>query len=84
LFEVTLPMLFLQGTRDALAECDQIEPLCEALGARATLKLYADADHSFHVPAKSGRKDAEVMAELLDAFAGWVDGVIVGTPAPSS
>jgi predicted alpha/beta-hydrolase family hydrolase len=83
LFVVTLPMLFLLGTRAALAECDQIDPLCEALGARATLKLYADADHSFHVPAKSGRKDAEVMAELLDAFAGWVEGVLVGTPAPS-
>jgi predicted alpha/beta-hydrolase family hydrolase len=84
LFEVKLPMLFLQGTRDALAERDQIEPLCQALGARVTLKLYADADHSFHVPAKTGRKDAEVMAEMLDAFAGWVDDVIAGTVAPSS
>jgi predicted alpha/beta-hydrolase family hydrolase len=78
LFEVKLPMLFLQGTRDALAERDQIEALCQALGARATLKLYADADHSFHVPAKTGRKDTEVMAEMLDAFADWVDAVIVG------
>jgi alpha-beta hydrolase superfamily lysophospholipase len=77
-------MLFLQGTRDALAERDQIEPLCLALGARATLKLYADADHSFHVPAKSGRKDAEVMSEMLDAFAGWVDDLIAGTVGLSS
>jgi predicted alpha/beta-hydrolase family hydrolase len=84
LFEVKLPMLFLQGTRDALTERDQIEPLCQALGARVTLKLSADADHSFHVPAKTGRKDAEVMAEMLDAFAGWVDDVIAGTVAPSS
>jgi uncharacterized protein len=77
LFEVSLPMLFLQGTRDALAFLDQIEPLCEELGPHATLKLYADADHSFHVPAKSGRKDAEVMAEILDDFAGWVDAMVL-------
>jgi predicted alpha/beta-hydrolase family hydrolase len=76
LFDVRLPMLFLQGTRDALAFLDQIEPLCKELGPRATLKLFADADHSFHVPAKSGRKDAEVMAELLDTFAEWVDKAI--------
>jgi hypothetical protein len=69
---VQVPMLFLQGTRDALAMVDQIEPVCQALGKRATLKLFADADHSFHVPAKSGRKDAEVMSEMLDAFAEWV------------
>jgi hypothetical protein len=78
LFEVKLPMLFLQGTRDALAERDQIEPLCQALGARATLKLYADADHSFHVPAKTGRKDSEVMGEMLDALAAWTDAVVIG------
>jgi predicted alpha/beta-hydrolase family hydrolase len=73
LFDVQIPMLFLQGTRDALAMQDQIEPLCKALGKRATLRLFADADHSFHVPVRSGRKDAEVMAEMLDAFAAWVD-----------
>jgi hypothetical protein len=65
-------MLFLQGTRDALADLGELEPECEALGSRATLKLFADADHSFHVPARTGRKDAEVLAEALDAFAGWV------------
>src|SRR6185503_17572055 len=75
LFDVQLPMLFLQGTRDALAMLDQIEPMCEALGARATLRLYDSADHSFHVPARSGRTDAEVMSAMLDAFAAWVDGV---------
>jgi predicted alpha/beta-hydrolase family hydrolase len=72
LFDVKIPMLFLQGTRDALAMLDQIEPVCRALGSRATLKLFADADHSFHVPAKSGRKDAQVMREMLDAFAVWL------------
>jgi predicted alpha/beta-hydrolase family hydrolase len=78
LFEVDVPMLFLQGTRDALAERDQIEPLCQALGERATLILFEYADHSFHVPAKSGRKDAEVMAQMLDAFTAWTNTVIAG------
>jgi uncharacterized protein len=76
LSDVTIPMLFLQGTRDALAELGEIEPLCRALGERATLRLYRDADHSFHVPARSGRTDAEVMNEMLDALVAWVDGVI--------
>ena len=67
----TIPMLFLQGTRDELAELSELEPVCKALGGRATLKLFADADHSFHVPARTGRKDAEVRAEMLDAFAEW-------------
>ena len=76
LADVQVPMLFLQGTRDALAMLDQLEPLCAELGKRATLKLFSDADHSFHVPAKSGRNDAQVMSELLDAFAAWVQGVV--------
>jgi uncharacterized protein len=78
LSDLQVPMLFLQGTRDTLATLDQIEPLCKALGKRATLKLFADADHSFHVPARSGRKDAEVMSEMLDTFAAWIDETIVG------
>ena len=69
-------MLFLQGTRDALAMVDQIEPVCKSLGARATLKLFADADHSFHVPARSDRNDAQVMNEVLDALAAWTDETI--------
>jgi predicted alpha/beta-hydrolase family hydrolase len=76
LFAVDIPMLFLQGTRDALATLDQLEPLCRKLGALATLKLFKDADHSFHVPARSGRTDAQVRTEMLDAFAAWVDGVL--------
>jgi uncharacterized protein len=75
LYEVRIPMLFLQGTRDALAAPDQIEPLCRALGKRATLQLFADADHSFHVPARTGRKDAEVLGEVLDDLAAWFDGI---------
>jgi hypothetical protein len=76
LFEVQIPMLFLQGTRDPLAARDQLEPLCDALGRRATLKLFDGADHSFHVPVRSGRKDVDVRGEILDAFAAWIDGVI--------
>jgi uncharacterized protein len=78
LFDVQIPMLFLQGTRDALATLDQLEPVCRALGTRATLQLFADADHSFHVPARSGPSDAQVRSEMLDALAGWIDGVIAG------
>jgi predicted alpha/beta-hydrolase family hydrolase len=73
LFGVEIPMLFLQGTRDALAELALLEPLCAQLGARATLKLFEDADHSFHVPAKSGRKDADVRREMMDALVSWID-----------
>ena len=69
-------MLFLQGTRDTLAALGELQPLCKELGWRATIKLYADADHSFHVPARSGRKDAEIFSELLDALADWVDDVL--------
>jgi predicted alpha/beta-hydrolase family hydrolase len=76
LFEIEVPMLFLQGTRDALASLDQLRPLCEALGARATLKLFQDADHSFHVPARSGRTDPQVRGDVLDALAAWTDEVI--------
>ena len=82
LFAVQIPMLFLQGTRDALATLDQLQPLCDALGARATLKLFEDADHSFHVPARTGRKDAQVRGEMLDALAAWIDGLIT-VPAPA-
>jgi predicted alpha/beta-hydrolase family hydrolase len=78
LSDVQVPMLFLQGARDALAHLDQIEPLCSELGPRATLKLFADADHSFHVPAKSGSNDAEMMAKMLDAFAKWTDALVAG------
>jgi uncharacterized protein len=77
LFDVQIPMLFLQGTRDTLASLDQLEPLCKNLGRRATLKLFADADHSFHVPARTGRKDAQVFGDVLDALSAWVDSVII-------
>ncbi|MGH7003323.1 MAG: alpha/beta hydrolase family protein, partial [Alphaproteobacteria bacterium] len=72
LSEVALPMLFLQGTRDALAELDLLRPAVAKLGGRATLALFAEADHVFHVPARTGREDAEVLAEILDAAADWM------------
>jgi hypothetical protein len=73
---VKIPMLFLQGTRDALAELNLLEPVVKGLGSLATLHLVKEADHSFHVLARSGRNDREVMTEVLDAFAAWVDTVI--------
>ena len=76
LFEVTIPMLFLQGTRDELASLDLLEPLIKQLGERATLKLLQDADHSFHVPARTGRKDPEVREEALQAMVAWLEKII--------
>jgi hypothetical protein len=78
LFDVHVPMLFLQGARDALAEVQLLRPLVTRLGTRATLKLFPDADHSFHVPARTGRKDAEVRAEMLDALAEWIESLAAG------
>ena len=75
LAEVKVPMLFLQGTRDTLAELALLEPVVAGLGALATLHLAREADHSFHVLARSGRNDREVMTEILDAFAGWISAV---------
>ena len=72
LSDVALPMLFLQGANDALASLDLLCPVVQKLGRRASLALFADADHSFHVPAKSGRKDPEVLAEVLDAAVAWI------------
>ena len=61
-----------QGTRDALADTHTLRALVERLGKQATLKLFQDADHSFHVPARTGRDDAEVRAEMLDTLASWL------------
>jgi uncharacterized protein len=72
LSDVKVPMLFLSGSRDPLAELDLLNPTVKKLGARAKLVLARDADHSFHVPAKTGRKDSEVLAELLDTARDWM------------
>jgi uncharacterized protein len=72
LTEITIPMLFLQGTRDALADMTLLTPIVERLGVVATLVRVEGADHSFHVPVRSGRTDARVLADVLDALADWV------------
>jgi predicted alpha/beta-hydrolase family hydrolase len=73
LSDVQVPMLFLQGARDELADLSLLQPLVARLGGHAKLHAVADADHSFHVPARSGRNDSQVLAEVLDAFAAWID-----------
>ena len=65
--EVGLPMLFLQGSRDKLAELSRIKPVCRSLGRRASLHVVDGADHGFHVLVRSGRNDDEVRFELADA-----------------
>jgi predicted alpha/beta-hydrolase family hydrolase len=76
LFDVKIPMLFLQGTRDTLGSLDELRPVCKKLGKLATLEELADADHSFHVPARTGRNDTQVLSEALDVFSDWLDNVI--------
>jgi dienelactone hydrolase len=66
-------MLFLQGTRDTLAELDQLEPVMLALEKRATFKLFDGADHAFHVPRRTGKTDADIRREMVDTLAGWVE-----------
>jgi predicted alpha/beta-hydrolase family hydrolase len=73
LSDVKIPMLFLQGTRDTLTELKLLEPVVKNLGKRATLHVAEGGDHSFHVLARSGRKDADVMREICDATAAWID-----------
>jgi uncharacterized protein len=75
LAQVQIPMLFLQGARDEFADLTLLNPLVKRLGGRATLCLLKDADHSFHVPARSGVNDAQINAEMLAALANWVEAV---------
>jgi uncharacterized protein len=67
-----VPMLFLQGTRDALAECALLQQVVSRLGSQATLHLFDDADHSFHVRASSGRTDVEVRSAMIDILSAWM------------
>jgi predicted alpha/beta-hydrolase family hydrolase len=76
LSQVACPMLFMQGTRDELADAALVRALADGLGDRATLHFVADADHSYHVPARSGRNDAAVRQEMLDLIAAWIDRVL--------
>jgi uncharacterized protein len=72
LADVKVPMLFLQGTRDELADFPLLQGVVKRLHDRATLESFDEADHSFHVPARTGRRDAEVLADLLDRMAAWM------------
>jgi len=78
LSRVQVPMLFLQGGRDDFADLSLLRLLVGRLGARALLKVFDGADHSFHVPARSGSTDAQVREELLGALAGWIGAVVFG------
>jgi predicted alpha/beta-hydrolase family hydrolase len=72
LFEVRVPMLFLQGTQDELAELTLLAPLVKRLGEHTTLELFEHANHAFHVPKRSGHTDAEILDELIGALARWI------------
>jgi hypothetical protein len=72
LIDVELPMLFLQGTRDQLADLDLIRGVVDDLGDRATLQVLDGADHAFHVPARSGTDDAAVLQRLAGSAAQWM------------
>jgi uncharacterized protein len=73
LYKVRIPMLFLQGTRDELADLSLLKPITQRLGSLATLEEIEAADHSFHVLARSGRTDAQVLNQLLDKIVEWVE-----------
>ncbi|HBG20594.1 MAG TPA: alpha/beta hydrolase [Desulfobulbaceae bacterium] len=75
LFDVQLPMLFLQGTRDQLADLTLLRPLCDRLQGQARLHVIEGADHSFHVPKKSGRTDEDVLREMGEVAADWASGL---------
>jgi predicted alpha/beta-hydrolase family hydrolase len=73
LADVSMPMLFLQGSRDPLADLKLLHPVCKKLGSRATLHLMESADHSFHVLKSSGKSDADVLRELAETTASWAE-----------
>jgi predicted alpha/beta-hydrolase family hydrolase len=70
--EIHIPMLFVQGTRDKLAGLSLLEPAVKRLGRHASLHLVPEADHSFHVPARSGRNDGDAMSEVVAALSAWI------------
>lgn len=69
---IHIPMLFLQGSRDKLAELTLLEPVIRRLGTPASLHVVAEGDHSFHVPARSGKNDGQAMGELIDTLSAWI------------
>ena len=81
LLQVRIPMLFFQGSRDDFADFALLQKLAGKLGSRATFWMFDDADHSFHVPARSGHTDAEVRVALAGALADWIDRILAPIPA---
>ena len=79
LAKVAMPMLFLQGTRDTLADLKLLRPVCRKLGSRATLHVIETADHSFHVLKSSGKTDGEVLRELAQTTASWTENLEIET-----
>ena len=77
-------MLFLQGARDDLADLGLLRPIVARLGTRATLEAFDDADHSFHVPARTGRKDSDVRAAIVNAMDKWIDSIVRRAAAPDN
>jgi predicted alpha/beta-hydrolase family hydrolase len=73
LCNVGVPLLFLQGARDDFADLSLLAPLVQRLGKQASLRLFDEADHSFHLPKRTGRKDVDVLGELLDVLVDWLD-----------
>jgi predicted alpha/beta-hydrolase family hydrolase len=80
LADVQVPMLFVQGTRDELAELASIRGVVSKLGASSTLMEIAEADHAFHVLRRSGRSDGEVLAQVLDGMTGWMRALLAAAP----
>ena len=79
LFEVKTPLLFLQGDRDELADLDLLQTLVGRLGTRATLKLIPNANHSYKVPARTGRSEAQIMSELVQTLDDWIRTVLASS-----
>ncbi len=82
--DVRIPMLFLQGTRDELATSSLLQAQIRRLGRRATLALFKDANHSFHIPARTGRTDAQVRGELAVTLAKWMKAVLATKVKPAA
>lgn len=72
LYRVAVPMLFLQGSKDKLADLSLLRPICQKLGSQATLHVIDGADHSFHMPKSSGRADGDILDELVRSISEWL------------
>ena len=82
LTSVDVPMLFLQGTRDEFAQLDLLKQVVNGLGERATVHLIEEGDHSFKVPKRVGKTEADVMNELADTVQRWLERAVTSTAAP--